>query len=39
MLMSDGHSFLAALMHSTTLAALQVFANQLIQQFSKKKEE
>lgn len=35
-LMSDGQSFLAALMHSTTLAALQVFANQLLQQFSKK---
>lgn len=38
-LMSDGQSFLAALMHSTTLAALQVFANQIFQQFSKKKEE
>jgi len=35
-LMSSGQELVASLLHSTTLAALQVFANQLYQQFAKK---
>ena len=35
-LMISGQTLFAALLHSTTLAALQVFANQIFQQFSKK---
>lgn len=37
-LMSTGSTLLQALLHSTTLAALQVFGNQLFKQFVEKKK-
>jgi len=37
-LMSEGSTFVMALLHSTTLAALQVFANQIFQQVVNKKK-
>ena len=35
-LMVEGQTLVQSLLHSTTLAALQVFANQIFQQFTKK---
>ena len=37
-LMVEGQTFLAALLSSANLAAIQVFANQLFKQFTKKEE-
>lgn len=37
-LMADGQPFMAAILHSSTLAALQVFANQLFRKFAKSKK-